>query len=243
MPFDGLVLIAALLSGLIGSFHCVAMCGGIATGFSAMSSTPGRGWLLALQVNLGRVMGYTAAGVLVGGIGGGLLKVFRADALMVGVRMAVGVMLIIIALRLLDRRGRLGFLAGPTARVWRVLQPLQRRLLPADTAWRRFLLGMLWGWLPCGLSMNMLMAAWLQANVRDAALTMAVFGLGTLPVMVPLTWSGVQIGRWLQHPSLRMVLAIVILLAGLLTIAAPWLMHVPGLHQVLTALGCRTVPG
>ena len=49
------VLLAALLAGLVGSTHCAVMCGGIATGFSAMSSRPG--WGSALQLNLGRVAG------------------------------------------------------------------------------------------------------------------------------------------------------------------------------------------
>ena len=54
MPVDLLVLGAALLTGLLGGAHCVAMCGGIATGFSVHS----RGWLAALQPNLGRMAGY-----------------------------------------------------------------------------------------------------------------------------------------------------------------------------------------
>ena len=43
----------------------------------------------------------------------------------------------------------------------------------------------------------------LQASVPGAALTMAAFGLGTLPVMLPLTWTGARMGRWLQRPALR----------------------------------------
>ena len=74
-----------------------------------------------------------------------------------------------VALRLLDKRGRMNFLSRPGARFWRYLQPLQKRLLPADRAWRRIALGMLWGWLPCGLSMTLLTAAWLQASARDGA--------------------------------------------------------------------------
>lgn len=240
MPVDGLTLLAALLSGLLGGVHCAAMCGGIATGFSAMA--PGGGWAQAVQINLGRVGGYVLAGALVGGFGGGLLQVLRVDGLALALRMAVGAVLVMVALRLLDRRGRLNFLAGAGARVWRVLRPLQGRLLPADTLWRRVGLGMLWGWLPCGLSMSLLTVAWLQANARDAALTMAAFGLGTLAMMVPLTWSGARMGRWLQRPAWRRTAAGVILAAGLLTVGAPWLMQVPAMHGLLTALGCRTLP-
>ena len=80
--------------------------------------------------------------------------------------------------------------------------------------------------------------AWLQADARNGALTMAAFGLGTLPLMVSLTWSGARIGRWLQQPRWRMAAGMLVLAAGLLTLASPLLMQIPALHGVLAALGC-----
>ena len=81
--------------------------------------------------------------------------------------------------------------------------------------------------------------AWLQASALNGTLTMLAFGLGTLPVMLPLTWSGARLGQRLQRGGLRSAAGILVLLAGLITIAAPWLMQVPALHGVLSALGCR----
>ena len=241
MPIDWLVLLAALVSGLLAGLHCAAMCGGIATGFSAAS--PGhRGWSLAIQTNLGRVAGYVLAGAIVGGIGHGLLGVLGNPWLGIGLRMLVGVALVLVALRLFGRERLFGAMPRPGLRVWSWLAPLQRRLLPANTAPRRILLGMLWGWLPCGLSLSLLGVAWLQANAVNAALTMAAFGLGTLPVMLPLTWSGQRIVGWLQRPRLRYTAAGLVLAMGLLTIAAPWLMQVPALHGLLSALGCTPLP-
>ncbi|WP_445144630.1 sulfite exporter TauE/SafE family protein [Dyella sp. Tek66A03] len=236
MPINAPALLAVLFTGLLGGVHCAAMCGGIATGFSVWS--PRAGWRAALQLNLGRVAGYVLAGAVVGGVGDGLLRLFEWSALAIAMRVAVGLVLIIAALRLLDRRGRLSLFARPGARLWRWLQPLQRRLLPTNTLARRLAAGVLWGWLPCGLSTTMLAAAWFQASARDGALTMAVFGLGTLPVMLPLTWSGARVGRWLQQPAPRRYAALFILLVGVLTLSAPWLMQVPVLHGLLGALGC-----
>ena len=156
--------------------------------------------------------------------------------------MLVGLVLIVVALRLLDRRGRLGFLSRPGARLWPLLQKLQRRLMPADTRLKRIGLGVLWGWLPCGLSTTLLAAAWLQASAANGALTMAAFGFGTLPVMLPLTWSGARVGAWLQQPVRRNAVASIVLLSGLLTVAAPWLMQAPALHSALSALGCQALP-
>lgn len=238
---NGAALSAVLLTSVLGGVHCAAMCGGIATGFSMWSPRMGLGH--ALQLNLGRVAGYVLAGAAVGGIGDGVLRLFELDALALAMRTAVGLVLVVMALRLLDRTGRLGFLSRPGARVWKWLQPLQRRLLPANTPARRIAAGMLWGWLPCGLSTTVLAAAWLSANARDGALVMAAFGLGTLPVMLPLTWSGARVGRWLQRPALRRGAAMLVMCAGVLTLSAPWLMHVPALHGVLGMLGCGPASG
>jgi len=237
LPLDIPVLTAAFVAGLLGGLHCAVMCGGIATGFPAMA--PGRALGVAWQANLGRVTGYTVAGALAGGLGGGILRLARSDTLALGVRVAAGLALVLLALRLLGRGGRLDLLARPGQQLWQWLRPLHRHLLPADRAWRRLALGALWGWMPCGLSLSLLSVAWLQANALGGALVMAVFGLATLPVMVPLTWSGARMGRGLQRPGLRVALAGFILAAGLLTIAAPWLMQVPALHGVLSALGCQ----
>jgi sulfite exporter TauE/SafE len=239
MPIDWLTLLAALLSGLTGGLHCAAMCGGIATSFPAMGA---RGDLrYVIEPNLGRVLGYVIAGAVAGGIGGGIVAVARMPWLSTGLRAAVGLALVLAAVRLLDTRGRLAFLRGNGA-MWRWLRPLQGRLLPANSHARRIALGVLWGWLPCGLSTTLLAAAWLQADARNGALTMAAFGLGTLPVMLPLTWSGARLKLWLQHGRWRIGAALLILTAGLLTIAAPWLMHVPALHDTLAALGCTPAP-
>jgi len=239
MPIDWLVMSGALLSGLLGGAHCAAMCGGIATSLSLQQRG---GWWVALQPNLGRVLGYTVAGAVVGGIGHGLLDVARMPALGLALRATVGVVLVFAALRLLDQRGRLNAFRGPGARLWRWLRPLQRRLLPANTAGRRIALGLLWGWMPCGLSTTLLAAAWLQASAAHGALTMAAFGFGTLPVMLPLTWAGARFGQRLQRGEWRTAMGLVVLGAGVLTLAAPWLPHASVVHGALALLGCRSLP-
>ena len=239
MPIDWLVMSGALLSGLLGGAHCAAMCGGIAASLSLQQRG---GWWVALQPNLGRVLGYTLAGAVVGGLGHGLLDVARMPALGLALRATVGVVLVFAALRLLDQHGRLNSFRGPGARLWRWLRPLQRRLLPANTAGRRMALGLLWGWMPCGLSTTLLAAAWLQASAAHGALTMAAFGLGTLPVMLPLTWAGARFGQRLQRGEWRTAMGLVVLGAGVLTLAAPWLPHASVVHGALALLGCRSLP-
>ncbi len=242
MPIDWIAVGAALLSGLLGGVHCVAMCGGVAAGVAVGAQPRDKRDALhaALLSNLGRVLGYTLAGLLVGGFGAGLIQLFRLDSLLFGMRMAVGLMLILIALKLMFP-GRSGNLLGkPGIALWQKIAPLQRHLLPANTPTRQLALGMLWGWLPCGLSLSLLTAAWLTANALQAGLMMAAFGLGTLPLMLPLTYSGARAARWLNQGHTRRWAAAIVLLAGALTIAAPWLAHLPVVHGALQALGCAT---
>lgn len=236
---DLLTLGAALLGGLLGSVHCVVMCGGIATGFSARGSG---GWRRALEPNLGRIGGYALAGLLAGGFGHGIVSLAQMPWLTLVSRLLLGLVLVIVALRLLDRRGRLAFLNKPGSALWRWLRPLQQKLLPADSSARRIGLGVLWGWMPCGLSSTLLAAAWLQADALNGALTMLAFGLGTLPMMLPLTWSGQRLGQKFAQSGWRTALAGLILGAGLLTLSAPWLMRFPALHGVLGLLGCVASP-
>ena len=72
------------------------MSGGVSAGIavSARAQTPLEAWRMAWRSNLGRVMGYTIAGVLVGGFGAGLIALARSDALLLGARMAVGLVLV-----------------------------------------------------------------------------------------------------------------------------------------------------
>lgn len=241
MNADLLLLGGALLSGLMGSAHCALMCGGIATGFSATrGGTPAATWIAALEPNLGRILGYAVAGAIAGGLGHGIVTVAQMPSLALAARAAAGLVLIIAALRLFDRKGRLAFLRAPGF-IWsRWLAPLHR-LLPAGGHVGRLAGGMLWGWLPCGLSATVLLAAWLQGSSVHGALLMLAFGAGTLPAMVPLTWSGARLGQRLQQGKARLALATLILVAGLITVLAPWLANVPHLHTALQALGCRSI--
>lgn len=235
MPIDLIALGAALLAGLVGSVHCVAMCGGIATGFAPYGGDAKAAWRVALTTNLGRITGYALAGAIVGGLGHGLVALFRIEHLMFALRALAGAVLILVALRMLGATQRFNLFGKAGDALWAKLRPIQSRLLPANTFPRRFGLGMLWGWLPCGLSTTMLAAAWLQASAPGGAALMAAFGLGTLPTMLPLSYSG---ARWLARPDQRRVAGGLMLAAGLLTLAAPWLMQVPALHGALAALGC-----
>jgi hypothetical protein len=236
MPIDLLVLGAALLTGLLGSAHCGAMCGGIAVGLGSAGPAPDAAYR-AIATNVGRVLGYVAAGALVGGLGGGLLGVIAIDGLGTALRTGVGLVLLLAAVRITRPRFAAAFPALP---LWRWLAPL-RAHVPADGPLRPWVMGLLWGWLPCGFSATVLAAAWLEADALHGAMLMGAFGLGTLPLMTSLGWSGARLG--LERPRWRLFGALAIGGSGVLTLAAPWLVSLPALHAALAALGCRSLGG
>ena len=238
LPIDLLVLGAALTAGVLGNLHCGAMCGGIAVGIGSAGPAP-KATYHAVASNLGRVLGYGVMGAVAGGLGGGVLALVAMDGLGNALRAAAGLVLLWVALRLAWPRWAAAAAPLPAVPLWRWLAPLRARL-PADGPLRPWLLGLLWGWLPCGLSITVLGAAWLQASALHGALTMLAFGLGTLPLMTLLGRSGARFardGRW------RWLGAGVVGTSGVLTMAAPWLVSIPALHGALAALGCRSVAG
>ena len=160
------VLLAALLAGLVGSTHCAVMCGGIATGFSAMSSRPG--WGSALQLNLGRVAGYALAGALVGAFGGGLLSLARHQNAVLAMRVGVGLALVVLAQQPV-------WLETGARRIWsKVRSATQSMGMAAPLG-----LGVAWALLPCGLLYSALMVAALAGSVAGGMAVMAVFAIGS----------------------------------------------------------------
>lgn len=181
-----LTLLAAFFAGLLGSGHCLGMCGGIAgsIGVSRGPRSPVRGLSYSLLFNTGRIGSYGVAGLIAGGLGFLLAGVIDVPAVSISLRMLTGLLMLGIGLQFaLDWRGlrRIEALGGA---LWRRIAPLTRPLLPVRNARSALLLGMLWGWLPCGLVYTMLAAAATSGAPAQGALLMMSFGWGTLPAML-----------------------------------------------------------
>jgi sulfite exporter TauE/SafE len=215
---------AALLLGLAAGGHCFVMCGGIiaALGMATAKDTAGRprrSLLVAYQ--LGRIGSYAIAGLAFGGLAGGLVAIADADAVSRTLRVLSAAAMLLAAMVVFggirDPSARLG------SRVWARLAPLGRRLLPVATPQRALAFGAVWGWMPCGFVYTVLVIATLQADPVSAALTMAAFGLGTLPVMLAASLGLARVSA-LVTPRLTRPVAGAMLLAGaVLTLVAPWL--------------------
>lgn len=218
---EAIPLLAALYAGLAGSTHCVAMCGGIAMMAGAGSAHP------KVQVplfNLGRILSYALAGAVGAWLFGRAAGVLPLEQARVVISVASALVLIALGLQFaLGWRGLAG-MERLGARVWARLAPLARRLLPLRGALPTLLLGMLWGWLPCGLVYVMLPLAWSTGSAGSGALVMLVFGLATAPAMVAVGVGGAGLRTRLRRPGVRRLAGAALVLTGSVFLAAPWLM-------------------
>lgn len=178
MPESG--YIAVFLIGLLGGTHCIGMCGGIVGALTV--HTPGsRQWPIHLAYNLGRISSYALAGAALGAVGNAGLLLNDALPVQMTLYVLANLMLVALGLYLVGVPQGLTFLERGGQRVWARIQPLTRRFLPATSVSRALPLGMLWGFLPCGMVYSVLTTALLTGNSLRGAGLMLAFGLGTLP--------------------------------------------------------------
>jgi sulfite exporter TauE/SafE len=220
MP-SGLEFGAAFLVGLLGSGHCIAMCGGIATALE-LAVVPAARSRAACRAGYqaGRLAGYAAAGALAGGLGAGVFKLAAAHSALLAARWIQALMLILLGLYLSGVwRGPLAALERAGAHAWRALSPLRRRLLPVRGVSGAVRMGLLWGFLPCGLVYSALALALASGSVAGGAATMLAFGAGTLPAVLLLA----SVARRATRPGAGLVLrraaGVLILFSGVLMAA------------------------
>jgi uncharacterized protein len=216
-----LTFLTALLAGFFGSAHCLGMCGGIATALGTASQ--GRpAWQLLLYHG-GRILSYSTAGAIAGALGAALGFAFAVAQWSAMLRLGTALIIILIGLDIsLGASARTRWLRAPErwgAWLWRRLAPARRLPMPSAPRARALLLGLLWGWLPCGLVYSVLLAAALAGGARGGALTMLGFGLGTLPAMSSLSYAG----SWLPHRDglVARMLGALLVACGLWTAIVP----------------------
>jgi hypothetical protein len=172
---------AAFVIGLLGGVHCVGMCGGIVGALTVQAPRRRHAWDLHLSYSAGRIASYAAAGGFMGMIGGAGLMFNQVLPVQMLLYVLANLVLISLGLYLAGLGNQLTRLEALGARLWRRVQPYSAKVLPADTAGKAFILGTLWGWLPCGLVYSLLATALLSGGAGSGAAVMLAFGLGTLP--------------------------------------------------------------
>ncbi|TBW10728.1 sulfite exporter TauE/SafE family protein [Azotobacter chroococcum] len=222
------LLVSATILGLLGGGHCLGMCGGL-MGALTLAIPPEhrtrRLWLL-LAYNLGRILSYATAGLLIG-LGGWAVANSPAA---IALRIVAALLLIAMGLYLTGWWSGLTRLEALGQGLWRRLQPAASRLLPVDSLPRALLLGAVWGWLPCGLVYSTLLWAASQGSALDSALLMLAFGLGTWPVLLATGLAAERLTAWLRQRHVRIAGGLLVILFGFWSLPGPHQTWLTGHH-------------
>ncbi len=204
--------LALFLVGLLGGTHCVGMCGGIVGALSL--GAPAR-WSMHLAYNAGRIISYAAAGALAGALGAASLSLDGHAPVRLTLYLLANLMLVALGLYLLGVTRALAFTERAGQHLWRLIQPLTRRFLPARTIAQAFPLGLLWGWLPCGLVYSALATALSAGSSERGALLMLAFGLGTLPNLLLAGILLARLNEFVRRPVVRIASGLLVLGFGI----------------------------
>lgn len=214
------IVASALLMGLLGGAHCVAMCGGVVG--VLCSACPGsttkqlRFWI---AYNAGRLASYALLGAAFAGLGSLFAGSPALETFRIGLRAIAALCMLFVGLHLMGLPSVMSRLESIGAPIWRRLSPLTKRLLPLRRPHQALLLGGLWGLMPCGLLYGALVLAASAETPAIGASTMLAFGVGTLPVMIAMSALASRVSRALARGWVRRAAGCVVLAFGLFSTA------------------------
>ncbi|NVJ65325.1 MAG: sulfite exporter TauE/SafE family protein [Gammaproteobacteria bacterium] len=200
--------ITALAMGFFGSLHCVGMCGGITIAFSQASSSEKRLQLTFIYQTF-RIVSYAILGAISAALGH-LLTDVKIPIL----TLLSGIFMLLMGLYLLNFAAPLLSLEKIGHKVWRKIQPFQKSFLPMQSSIQAMVIGLLWGFLPCGLVYSALALAISSAQPLEGFMVMLFFGLGTLPMLLSIGFVSQKLMSVLKSKIFKSVAALIFILMG-----------------------------
>lgn len=199
--------------GLIGSTHCIGMCGPLAMALPVNTKSKWEKLFLALTYNLGRVTTYTLLGA---GIGAGSAFVIPA-AWQSNFSISVGILMLLSAVVIFVLQRKKAIQILPDKWIKKVSQLIASRMQSGRNI-DVFIIGFLNGLLPCALVYAALVTAFASGSVMNSMVFMMFFGFGTLPAM----WSILFFSQWITRAirqRLNSIFPFMYALMGILLIA------------------------
>lgn len=191
-------LTGMFLLGLLGGGHCVGMCGPIA--LAVCPASQGKGITTsALLYNAGRVVTYTMIGGVVGALGGSVSNLGAVLRVQLWLTLLAGLLMAWFGLALLRVMGQPKWMFAIDGGKYPGVGRLLRGVVREGKSWMGLPLGLLLGFLPCGLSMAAFTRALGAHGFGAGALLVAGFGAGTLPAMLLVSWAGGRLTRRMRQ--------------------------------------------
>lgn len=229
---------AGFILGLFGSMHCLGMCGPIALALPLNRSSKFQALLGALTYNSGRVLTYAMLGLVFGQIG----RAFSLIGLQRWASIGAGILLLVYVLTTYLLKSTFSPFPSWTIGIGRVKASLQK-LFKRRSYTSLLSIGLLNGLLPCGFVYFALVGAIGMGTAIEGAGYMALFGLGTAPLMLGTNLLGSQIGtrarmRFNQAiPIVLTVFAVLFILRGL-SLGIPFISPIINSAEPLS-IGCH----
>ena len=199
-----ITFLTLFLLGFFGGTHCVGMCGGLSSAF-ALQLPPHLNRLgLIVLLNLGRISSYVLIGLIVGLVGQIGISLDDTRWLQNGLYVAANILLLLLGLYLAGLSTAATQIERIGRPIWKRLNPILNRLLPIKSVPACFGVGMLWGWLPCGLVYSASLYALGSGNAVQGGLYMLAFALGTLPNLLAMGVFAAQLKTLLQRRAIRL---------------------------------------
>jgi sulfite exporter TauE/SafE len=202
----------AFLLGFLGSMHCAGMCGPIAL---ALRSSPSSFYMSRIFYNAGRILTYTVLGLIAGSAG----AFISLAGWQQGLSITLGILLLIASFSLVPgmKKSFSKFLRPVETWVTSKLSSFLRSSTTVDL----MIVGVFNGLLPCGLVYTAIAAAAVTGTSWSGAAYMSLFGVGTLPMMLAISFSGKIIPvAWRSkitrvYPYVTMIVAVLLILRGM----------------------------
>ena len=225
MPVEASYL-AAFIAGLLGGVHCLGMCGGIVGALTfginpptASKEQPKKNlYPYLLAYNGGRLMSYTFAGVLVGGISMLASNLPVLNNIQYGLQIFAALFMIALGLYIAGWWGGLRKIERAGGVIWKKIEPISRRFIPVKSPFQALILGTLWGWLPCGLVYTILFWSISTGSAIEGGLLMLSFGLGTLPLLLAMGVFAASLSSFIQKNWVRALAGSIIIAFGLFSL-------------------------
>ncbi len=172
------MLLAGFILGLLGSLHCIGMCGPIAMLLPLSKTSNAKKHIQILLYHLGRIVAYSILGALFGLVGKGLFL----SGLQQNLSIIIGViMILLVVFPKISHKITLRF--SPLTRLLNSLKLQLGLYLKKESFYSIFMIGFFNGFLPCGMVYIALVGAVAMTNSVTSAMYMALYGLGTIPLL------------------------------------------------------------
>jgi len=232
------IISMAFLMGLVGSFHCLGMCGPIAMALPMGHRNNSSRLLGGGIYNLGRVFTYSFLGLILGLAGDLLISPKIQNTVSITFGVLIGIYLI------LPSKTKAVFKISPSQGLLVQLRKQLAKFLYIESNSSLFGIGMLNGLLPCGMIYLALTSSFLAGNAVKGGLFMLLFGLGTFPAMLAAVFFGSFLNQHIRSRLRRLVPIFLFFMAALLIVRGmnlgiPYLSPSLPVHGSPDAVSCH----